>query len=110
MNITVTDTEGVSIVHFEGSLDTNTAAEAQDRLAAVIGEGAHEVLVDFEKIDYISRAGLRVILATDKKRRATSGTLRMCNLNEMVTDVFKISGFDTILPVYASSAEALEGF
>jgi anti-anti-sigma factor len=102
--------DGVVVVRFEGNLDTNTAPEAQDTLGGFVAEGASKVLVDFAALDYISSAGLRVLLATTKKMRGTGGHLRLCGLNETVAEVFEISGFSTIFSVFPSEAEALEDF
>ena len=110
MNIAISDAEGVTVVRFEGNLDTNTAPEAQERLDALLDQGSNMVLIDFEALDYISSAGLRVLLATAKKLRGSSGKLHMCSLNEMVTEVFEISGFSTIFSVFPTESEALEEF
>ena len=110
MKIAVTVSDGVTVLRFEGNLDTNTAPEAQEQLDALMDQGATELLVDFESLDYISSAGLRVLLATAKKLRASSGKLHMCSLNETVTEVFDISGFSTIFSVFPSEAEALDAF
>jgi anti-sigma B factor antagonist len=110
VNITLTEADGVTIVRFEGNLDTNTAPEAQERLDGLADQGVGKVLVDFENLDYISSAGLRVLLATAKKLRSGGGNLRLCSLNETVAEVFEISGFSTIFAVFGSEAEALEGF
>jgi anti-sigma B factor antagonist len=100
----------VAVVRFEGNLDTNTAPEAQERLDDLMAAGAEKLLVDFSDLDYISSAGLRVLLATAKKLRSTGGNLRLCKLNETVAEVFEISGFSTIFAVFSTEAEALEGF
>ncbi|MEO8329077.1 MAG: STAS domain-containing protein, partial [Candidatus Nanopelagicales bacterium] len=59
------------------------------------------------ELDYISSAGLRVLLGAAKKLRASGGTLGMFGLNQSVREVFDISGFSAILSVYPSEAEAL---
>lgn len=110
MNITTGDREGITVVSFEGNLDTNTAPDAQEHFDELADQGAAKILVDFTKLDYISSAGLRVLLATAKRLRGGGGNLRLCGLNEMVSEVFEISGFSTILAVFPTSAEALEGF
>jgi anti-anti-sigma factor len=61
-------------------------------------------------LDYISSAGLRVLLATAQKLQAEDGALRVCNLNETVQEVFDISGFSTILSVFKTETEALNEF
>lgn len=110
MNITLKEKDGVAVARFEGNLDTNTAPEAQERLDEVVDQGTSKVLVDFEALDYISSAGLRVLLATAKKLRGSGGNLRLCGLNETVNEVFEISGFSTILNVFPSENDALSGF
>ena len=110
MNISVNDQGGVSVVHFEGNLDTNTAPEAQDSLDRLGAEGVKKIIVNFQDLDYISSAGLSVLLATAKKMSASGGNLRICGLNETVNEVFEISGFSMILSVFGTEAEALEGF
>ena len=65
--------------------------------------------LDFTKLDYISSAGLRVLLGAAKTLLASGGSLGIFGLNPSVLEVFEISGFSTILAVYPSEAEALAG-
>jgi anti-anti-sigma factor len=110
MQISVKTTNEVKVLAFEGRLDTQTSPDAQQQLTRLIEEGATKILVNLEKVDYISSAGLRVLLVVAKQLKATDGELRICSLNEVVKEVFDISGFDLILPISASESEALEGF
>ncbi len=110
MQITVKATNEVKVLAFEGRLDTQTSPDAQQQLTRLIEGGATKILVNFEKLDYISSAGLRVLLVVAKQLKTTDGELRICSLNEVVKEVFDISGFDMILPISASESEALEGF
>jgi anti-anti-sigma factor len=110
MNISSTTIESVSVVRLEGNLDTNTSSEAQDTLNKLIDEGASKILVNFDKVDFVSSSGLRILLATAKRLSGTGGNLRISNLNETVTEVFEISGFSTILSVFPTEDEALQGF
>ena len=110
MQISVKTTNEVKVLAFEGRLDTQTSPDAQQQLTRLIEEGATKILVNLEKVDYISSAGLRVLLVVAKQLKTTDGELRICSLNEVVKEVFDISGFDLILPISASESEALEGF
>ncbi len=110
MQISVTTTNEVKILAFEGKLDTLTSPDAQQQLTQLIEEGEKRFLVNFEKLDYISSAGLRVLLAAAKQLKGIDGELRICSLNEVVGEVFDISGFTTIFQVFGSEAEALDGF
>lgn len=106
-----TRTQGdVTVVALIGSLDSVTSPQAQQALDAAIAGGATKLAVDFSKLDYVSSAGLRVMLGTAKQLNAKSGALRTFGLNATVKEVFDISGFSKILAVFPSEAEALAGF
>jgi anti-sigma B factor antagonist len=110
MQISVKTTNEVKVLAFEGRLDTQTSPDAQQQLIQLIEAGSTKILVNFDKLDYISSAGLRVLLVVAKKLKTNAGEMRICSLNAVVKEVFDISGFDKILPVSASESEALEGF
>jgi anti-anti-sigma factor len=81
----------------------------------MLAAGARKMVIDCTALDYISSAGLRVLLGTAKRLSAAGaggagGTLRLFGLNETVREVFDISGFSTILAVFATEAAALKGF
>jgi anti-sigma B factor antagonist len=106
MEISTRTSNDIHIVGISGSLDSTTSPEAQKALDAVLA-GAKKVALDFSSLDYISSAGLRVLLGAAKKQKSTGGSLAMFGLNQSVKEVFDISGFSTILSVYPSEAEAL---
>ena len=106
MQINTRTSNDTHIVAIAGSLDSTTSPEAQKSLDAVVA-GAKKVILDFSQLDYISSAGLRVLLGAAKQLRASGGKLGMFGLNQSVREVFDISGFSSILPVYQSEAEAI---
>ncbi len=110
MEINIKEVDGVNVVEFTGNLDTNTAPEAENQINNLLASGAAKILVNFENLNYISSAGLRVLLATAKKMMVSGGSLKICSLNSTVQEVFDISGFSTILSVTADEADALAGF
>lgn len=109
MDCTTRTRGDVTIVAFAGNLDSNTSPQAQQALDGVLAGGGKKVVVDFSALDYISSAGLRVLLGAAKQLRGAGGALRLFGLNETVREVFDISGFSTILAVFATEAEALKG-
>ena len=109
MNITTRTQGGVTLVAIAGSLDSNTSPAAQQAIDGIVASNAKGIVVDFTALDYISSAGLRVILSTAKRLKGTGGALRLFGLNPAVREVFDISGFSTILPVFATEADALKG-
>lgn len=110
MKITQREANDVNIVYFEGNLDTNTSHDAEVELNQLLNQGAKKILINFERLDYISSAGLRILLVTAKKIKNIESEFRLCNFNETVKEIFDISGFSTILNVYGTESEALENF
>lgn len=108
MDITTRTQNGVTLVVFAGSLDSNTSPKAQQEIDGILAAGAKKVAVDCSGLDYISSAGLRVMLGAAK--RLGGGGLRLFGLNQSVREVFDISGFSKILAVFNSEADALKGF
>ena len=110
MNITQRDVREVKIIDLKGNLDTNTSPDLEKQLSELMDGEIKKILINLEKVDYISSAGLRVFLATAKQLKITSGELRLCNLNETVQEIFDMSGFSTILNVSKTEPEALAGW
>ncbi len=110
MQIDIGQEGGVCVVAVSGSLDTKTAPEAEAALGGVVKEGHKKVAIDFDGLDYISSAGLRVLLSTMKKLKKAKGKMRLCGMNPTVKEVFDISGFSGIFSIHASRADALAGF
>ena len=106
MDITTRTQNDITIVTVAGNLDSATAPLAQQALDGILASGGRRIVIDFTRLDYISSAGLRVLLGTAK--RLGAGALRLFGLNETVAEVFQISGFSKILAVFATEAEALE--
>ena len=97
MTIEKTIKDAAVILKTEGRLDTITAPE----LEAVIDEcveGIRELVLDFDGLQYVSSAGLRVILKAQKLMNAR-GSMKLINVNETIMEVFDISGFADILTI-----------
>ena len=109
MNVSTRTAGEVSIVAFAGNLDSNTSPQAQQAIDGVLAGGAKKLVIDFTALDYISSAGLRVLLGAAKKLQGAGGALRLFGLNETVREVFEISGFATILQVRGTEQEAVAG-
>ena len=84
-------------LELEGRLDTTTSPDLEESLKDVIGN-VNNVTFDFSKLEYISSAGLRVLLSTHKALAAT-GKLTITNVNDTVKEVFDITGFADILNI-----------
>ena len=84
-------------VVLSGRLDTNTAPELEAALKTAL-EGVEELTFDFEKLDYISSAGLRVLLAAQKTMNR-QGSMKIKNANEIIMEIFEVTGFADILTI-----------
>lgn len=82
-----------------GRLDTTTSPTLANEIQAVYDKGADKIILNIEKLDYVSSAGLRVILSTQKKMNSINGTLIIRHPKEMVTEVFEATGFCDILTI-----------
>ena len=84
-------------VQLEGRLDTNTAPKFESEMDEAL-EGITELNLDFRKLDYVSSAGLRVLLVLQKKM-SKQGSMVIYNVNDQIEEVFDITGFADILTV-----------
>ena len=89
--------EKMLTIALEGRLDTLTAPELEAVLNDALA-GVEELTFDFEKLDYISSAGLRVLLAAQKTMNR-QGTMKVIHVNEMILEIFEVTGFSDILTV-----------
>ena len=108
MQIGTTTINGVHIVTLDGKLDTNASTEFETYLQALVDGGAKRLLIDLDKVVFITSSGLRVLLATAKRIKAIDGDLCVCSLSQAVREVFDISGFSTLLTVFDSQQEAID--
>ena len=97
LNIKKTIDEGKASYLLEGRLDTVTAPELEKELKASL-DGISELTLDFEKLDYISSAGLRVLLSTQKVMTKQGG-LKIVHVNETIMEIFEVTGFTDILTI-----------
>jgi anti-sigma B factor antagonist len=100
----------VTVVDIEGKMNTGTSPDADVFLGQLISAGANRLLLNMKGVDYISSSGLRVVLSTGKKLNVSKGKLVFCGLNTSVGEVFRVSGFNSIFPVFDSEQEALDSF
>lgn len=85
------------ILSLEGRLDTSTAPQLEAEIKNSLG-GVEELLLDFSKLEYISSAGLRVLLSAHKTMSQRGG-MKVINANEIVMEVFNVTGFSDILTI-----------
>ena len=82
----------------EGRIDTITSKELEEGITAEIGN-FDSLILDFADLEYISSAGLRVLISTQKKLKADNIPMTIKNVNDSVREIFRMSGFDKILKI-----------
>ncbi len=97
MTITKTRNDDALYIALEGRLDTITSAELEKELKDDL-PGVKDLTLDFEKLDYISSAGLRVLLAAQKVM-AKQGSMKLVNVGETIMEIFDVTGFSEILTI-----------
>lgn len=100
----------VATFHLKGRLDSNTSIAFEETVFKSIDAGNRKLVMDFADLDYISSAGLRVILKAAKNLKKTEGELVLCAMQDYVKEVFEISGFDTFLQIAPSVDDGIRHF
>jgi anti-sigma B factor antagonist len=105
MEIEQKEENGVVFLAFKGRLDGSSAPEAEQIIDTILKDQKNRLLFDFEFLEYLSSAGLRVVLGAAKEMKRRDGKFVLCALNAYVKEVFDVSGFGAIIPI-AESVEA----
>ena len=96
---------GIRIVRVQGRLDSLTAPELDQFLGDRLEEG-DRLILDFSKLDYISSAGLRVILKVAKQLNTAQGNLVLCGMEGVILEIFAVSGFLNFLRMEKTLSKA----
>ena len=105
MEIDQKEENGVVFLAFKGRLDGSSAPEAEQIIDTILKDQKNRLLFDFEFLEYLSSAGLRVVLGAAKEMKRRDGKFVLCALNAYVKEVFDVSGFGATIPI-AESVEA----
>ena len=91
--------DGALLIALEGELDTLSSPDFEDILEPLLAQ-AQSVTIDFEKLEYISSAGLRVLLAAEQTMEEKGAEkVRVVNMNSTIRNIFEITGFTDVLAV-----------
>lgn len=107
MNLKIDEGNAYVAVTLSGRLDAITSVEFEKQLLPKAAVPGIKLLIDLQNMDYISSAGLRSLLLLKKAVQKASGRMVLTGLNEMALDVFRVSGFDTLIKVCASNEEGI---
>ncbi len=97
----------VVVVAPMGRIDSTTSADLDTRLLALDAEGRRQVVVDFSGVEYISSAGLRILLTLAKRARDKAGRVALCSQDQSVRQVFDLAGFTALFSIVATRDDAI---
>src|SRR5262245_54849057 len=106
MEITEKKTGDVVVLGLSGRLDATTAKTFESKMLGQIESGDRRFIIDLAQLDYISSAGLRVLVLAAKQLGSVKGRIVLCSLKTSVREVFDIVGFSSTFPIYASPEDA----
>ena len=98
---------GTVFVLVDQRLDSSNAGAFNEELESAIDSAGRAVVVDMKGLDYISSAGLRAIMQAERKMQQQGGRLALCSLSSDVRAVFQTSGFDQLIAIHPTRAEAV---
>ena len=107
MDVTTERQDSVLSAQVGGRIDGSNVAEFEEAIRTAIEESDRAVIMDFDKLVYISSAGLRAILLTAKSLGNRNAKFALCSLSDQIREVFETSGFDKVIAIHPSKAEAL---
>ena len=93
------------IIRLSGRIDATTAPGMEEELFFAIEEGTRAMIIDLDAVEYMSSAGLRVLLSVLKKMRSVGGEVRLSSLQPHVREVFEMTGFSRLFTICADIEE-----
>lgn len=109
MEVNIRKEEKVLVVSVTGRMDAVSAPDFDTQVEERVDKGETNLVLDLSGLDYISSAGLRSMLTLAKKLKTKEGDLVLFGLQDVVNEVFEVSGFSTIFEIFGSLEEAMEG-
>ena len=102
--------DGIKIFRLKGRLDSNTYQGLEDELFRAISDGSKKIIVDFENLDYISSAGLRLVIKANRALLRVDGRLILCTIQNYIREIFKTTGIDNFVLILDTMEQALKAF
>jgi len=108
MEITEERRADILILRISGKLDASTSKNLEDKLLALISPTQLKLIIELSQLDYISSAGLRVLILAAKRMDEVKGKMILCSLRDTVKQIFDIAGFSSFLTLADSTDEAIK--
>jgi anti-anti-sigma factor len=99
--------DAVTVLEVAGRVDSVTAPDLGDRLTSLLSTPQRRLLIDFQRMEYISSAGFRVLFVASRHARDNGGRLAVCGLNTKANELFEIADFHKLIKVVPTRDEGL---
>jgi anti-anti-sigma factor len=107
MEITPRHHGDVLVLDMSGRLDKSTSGTAHDAVVGFAKTGARRMVLNLDKLDYVTSAGLHVILTLAKLLQSSKGELKICRANANVKEVLETSGFNSLIKMFDDERSAI---
>lgn len=107
IGIKIEDKSNAKVVTIDGHLDASMASAVHEKLHDILEGDCTKLVFDLENLEYISSAGLRVLLYSAKKMQSKSGKTVLCSIPKSVQRVLEVSGLDTVFSIHSNIDEAV---
>jgi len=102
--------DNIDILYLNGFLDAHTSVELEKCFDKLIADKKYKIVVNFDKLSYISSAGLGVFMAFIETARNNSGDIKLCSMSEKIYNIFDMLGFPILFEIYKEERSAIEKF
>jgi len=110
MEILAKTAGNVDVMALTGRLDAHSAKEVEQKLNSLITEQRVRLVINLERLEYISSSGLRILLATLKTARKEQGDVRITSIQPYVREVFDIAGFTQLFKLFDKEEDAINSY
>jgi anti-sigma B factor antagonist len=100
----------ITIIALGGRLDAYASSDVEQKLNALVDADEVRLVVNLERLDYISSSGLRVLLTSLKKVRKREGDIKLACMKPLINEVFDVAGFSQLFSIYALEDVAVQAF
>jgi anti-anti-sigma factor len=108
MNIKKDKIGNFTVLKIKGRIDTIHSTTLEEEVNQLFDSGEQNLIFNCSAMNYISSSGLRVFLVAQKKAKATTGKLFLCEMQPAIQEIFRISGFSNLFRIFNTQEEALE--
>ena len=98
-----------TILRITGRLDAESTPELEQRVSVCLDQGTRNLVLDFSELDYINSAGLRILVMSYQRLTPLGGQVMVCGAKDYLAEIFTISGYNRIFPMYPDLDQAMRG-